>query len=458
MQYQKPVLIQEQKMKLSPQMFQSIQLMALPVQDLKFRIQEEVDRNPALEIKDQKNEISIDEVDSGRKDEYDYFENSSDPGFATGSGSSIESDSKRMFIEGVLSREESLQEHLLSQLSIQPVREEIYKAGELLIQNLDENGFFIEKPETLGVDIPENVLTEAIELINRFDPQGTCTAGYRESLVVQAQLSDDRPEFTVEILENYLEHLEKGRYKEISKDLKIRENKIIEAFEFIKTLNPFPGRQFASEQTRYVIPDLLIKVSDGELVIRLNEEEIPVLGISPSFGDLSSEYLSGDKSAKKFVNSSIKDARWFIQTIGLRNQTLLKTATAIAFFQKNFFLKGPRFLKPLTLKDIAEEVRVHETTISRISNSKYIQTDWGIFPLKYFFSTALARTDSKDSSVSRESVKFMLKEIIETEGKDRHLSDQKLADYLKEKNGIKIARRTVAKYRKELDIASSYDR
>ncbi len=458
MQYQKPVLIQEQKMKLSPQMFQSIQLMALPVQDLKFRIQEEVDRNPALEIKDQKNEISIDEVDSGRKDEYDYFENSSDPGFATGSGSSIESDSKRMFIEGVLSREESLQEHLLSQLSIQPVREEIYKAGELLIQNLDENGFFIEKPETLGVDIPENVLTEAIELINRFDPQGTCTAGYTESLVVQAQLSDDRPEFTVEILENYLEHLEKGRYKEISKDLKIRENKIIEAFEFIKTLNPFPGRQFASEQTRYVIPDLLIKVSDGELVIRLNEEEIPVLGISPSFGDLSSEDLSGDKSAKKFVNSSIKDARWFIQTIGLRNQTLLKTATAIAFFQKNFFLKGPRFLKPLTLKDIAEEVGVHETTISRISNSKYIQTDWGIFPLKYFFSTALARTDSKDSSVSRESVKFMLKEIIETEGKDRHLSDQKLADYLKEKNGIKIARRTVAKYRKELDIASSYDR
>ena len=202
----------------------------------------------------------------------------------------------------------------------------------------------------------------------------------------------------------------------------------------------------------------MIKESEGELVIKLNEEEIPVLGISPSFEDISKEDLSGDKSAKKFVSSSIKEARWFIQTIGLRNQTLLKTATAIAFYQKNFFLKGPLFLHPLTLKDIAEEVGVHETTISRISNSKYIQTDWGIFPLKYFFSTALARTDSADSSVSRESVKFMLKEIIETEGKDRHLSDQKLADYLVEKNGIKIARRTVAKYRKELDIASSYDR
>ena len=456
MQYQKPVLIQEQKMKLSPQMFQSIQLMALPVQDLKFRIQEEVDRNPALEIKDQKKEISLDEVSSVRREEYDYFENSSDPGFF--SSASSDSDSKRMFIEGVLSREESLQEHLLSQLSIQPVREEIFRAGELLIQNLDENGFFIEKPESLDKRISAEILKEAIDLINRFDPTGTCTSGYKESLIVQARLSEEAPDYTVEILENFLELLEKGRFKEIAKSLKIRENNVIEALDFIKTLNPFPGRQFASEETRYVIPDLLIKVSEGELVIKLNEEEIPVLGISPSFEDLSSEDLSGDKSAKKFVNSSIKDARWFIQTIGLRNQTLLKTATAIAFFQKNFFLKGPRFLHPLTLKDIAEEVGVHETTISRISNSKYIQTDWGIFPLKYFFSTALARTDSAESSVSRESVKFMLKEIIETEGRNRHLSDQKLADYLKEKNGIKIARRTVAKYRKELDIASSYDR
>ena len=456
MQYQKPVLIQEQKMKLSPQMFQSIQLMALPVQDLKFRIQEEVDRNPALEIKDQKKEISIDEVSSGRKDDYDYFENSSDPGFF--STVSSDSDSKRMFIEGVLSRDESLQEHLLSQLSIQPVREEIFRAGELLIQNLDENGFYIEEPESLDKNISAETLKEAIELINRFDPQGTCTSGYKESLIVQTRLAEDAPEYTVQILENFLEPLEKGRFKEIAKSLKIRENNVADALDFIKTLNPFPGRQFAPENTRYVIPDLLIKVSEGELVIKLNEEEIPVLGISPSFEDLSAEDFSGDKSAKKFVNSSIKDARWFIQTIGLRNQTLLKTATAIAFFQKNFFLKGPRFLHPLTLKDIAEEVGVHETTISRISNSKYIQTDWGIFPLKYFFSTALARTDSAESSVSRESVKFMLKEIIETEGKNRHLSDQKLADYLKEKNGIKIARRTVAKYRKELDIASSYDR
>ena len=456
MQYQKPVLIQEQKMKLSPQMYQSIQLMALPIQDLKFRIQEEVERNPALEIVEQKKEISIDEVSIRSGDDYDYFENSSDPGFS--SGSTSDNDSKRMFIEGVLSRGESLQEHLLLQLSIQPVKEEIFRAGELLIQNLDENGFFVEKPETLDENITKETLKTAIELINRFDPPGTCTSGYKDSLVVQARLIEDRPEYAVEIIKNHLELLEKGRYREIAKILKIRENEILEALDFIKTLNPFPGREFNSEETRYVIPDLLIKEVEGELVIRLNEEEIPVLGISPSFEDLSSADFSGDKSAKRFVNSGIKDARWFIQTISLRNHTLLRTATAIAVFQKNFFLKGPRYLVPLTLKDIAEEVGVHETTISRISNSKYIQTDWGIFPLKYFFSTAMARTDSKSTSISRESVKFMLKEIIETEGKDRHLSDLRLAEYLKEKNGIKIARRTVAKYRKELDIASSYER
>ncbi len=196
-------------MKLSPQMFQSIQLMALPVQDLKFRIQEEVDRNPALEIKDQKNEISIDEVSSVRREEYDYFENSSDPGFTSNYGNSADSDSNRMFLEGVLTRGESLQEHLLTQMSIQPVKEEIYKAGELLIQNLDENGFFIEAPESLGKDIPEDVLNSAVELINRFDPQGTCTSGYKDSLVVQARISEDAPEYTVEILKNYLEQLEK---------------------------------------------------------------------------------------------------------------------------------------------------------------------------------------------------------------------------------------------------------
>lgn len=458
MQYQKPVLMQEQKMKLSPQMYQSIQLMALPVQELKLRIQEEVEKNPALEASELNNTISLDEIPRKNSDEYDYFENSSDPGsFSSSAGDN--SDSKRMFIEGALSRPESLQEHLLQQLRVQPVRDQVFRLGELLIQNLDDNGFNIEKPSVLAKGFSEKDLEEALDLVRILDPQGTCTDDFRHSLAVQAKMKPDMPEYTLEVIEKYFELLEKGKNREISRRLRIQEEKVLEILDYIKQLNPFPGRQFSTETSTYVIPDLMIKVIDNELVIRLNEEEIPVLEISPDFQDLQKETQNGsDRKTRSYIVSKIREARWFMQTINLRNQTLLKTAAAIAEFQKDFFIKGPKYLAPLTLKDISEKVGVHETTISRISNSKYVQTDWGIFELKYFFSTALSRTDNSENMVSRVSVKHIIKEIIETEGKEKHLSDQNLADYLREKKGIKIARRTVAKYRKELDIASSYER
>ncbi len=458
LQYQKPVLIQEQKMKLSPQMYQSIQLMALPVQELKFRIQEEVEKNPALEVVEQNNSISIDDIPKKNSDDDDYFENSSDPGLVS-SQSSEEGDSKRMFIEGALSRPDSLQDHMLGQLRVQPVREPVFRIGELLIQNLDENGFNISKPELLAKGFAPEDLKEAISLVRILDPQGTCTDDFRHSLVVQAQMRSDIPEHTIEIIEEYFDLLEKGKYREISRKIRISEKEVENVLDFIKTLNPFPGRQFSTETSTYVIPDLMIRVVDNELVIRLNEEEIPVLEISRDFEEILKENNEiADKKTKSYINSRIKEGKWFIQTINLRNQTLLKTAAAIASFQKEFFIRGPKYLAPLTLKDISEKVGVHETTISRISTSKYVQTDWGIFELKYFFSTALSRTDSRESMVSRVSVKHMLKEIIDTEGKSGHLSDQNLADFLKDKKGIKIARRTVAKYRKELDIASSYER
>ena len=460
MQYQKPVLIQEQRMKLSPQMYQSIQLMALPIQDLKLKIQEEVEKNPALEVVEQNsNSISLDDVQKKGQEEYDYFENSSDPGI---SGPS-DSDSKRMFIEGTLSRPESLQEHLLRQLNVQPVRENIFKLGELLIQNLDVNGFNIEDPAVLCKDFSREDLAEAITLIRMFDPQGTCTENFKHSLLVQALMDPEMPLYTDVVIQDYFELLEKGKIKEIAKKIRIPEAEVLEVLGFIKKLNPFPGRQYSTESAVYVIPDLMITEHEGEIIIKLNEEIIPVLEISHEFEELKDGDEVKDKSVKKYISSKIKEGRWFIQTISLRHQTLLKTAAAIVDFQRDFFLKGPGNLSPLTLKDIAERVGVHETTISRISNSKYVQTDWGIFDLKYFFSTAISRTDSSEKMVSRERVKHMIREIIETEGrdeegKDRHLSDQDITNFLKEKKEIKIARRTVAKYRKELDIASSYER
>ncbi len=227
--------------------------------------------------------------------------------------------------------------------------------------------------------------------------------------------------------------------------------------EFIKNLEPFPGREFSAEKPTYVIPDLMVKMKEGQFVIIMNDEEIPVLGINTFFKDMQGNPVKRQKEVRQYVSNSVKNARWFIHSIHQRNQTLLKTARAIVEFQREFFIRGPKYLKPLTLKDIAGEVGVHEATVSRITTGKYVQTEWGIFELKYFFSNSISGSGSTGSRFSKEGVKQTIKEILEAEKQEQHLSDQRIAELLA-KRGINIARRTVAKYRKELDISSSYDR
>ena len=458
MQYQKPVILQEQRLKMNPQLYQSIQLMAMPIQELKLTIREELEKNPALEVIDEKTDESLESAEErSQEEDYDYFENSSDPGY-TGRLDEEASDSKRKFMEGALSRPENLHEHLVWQLRVQRISADAFRIGELLIQNLDDNGFHLEAPEVLVKGDDVNYVPEMLSLIQGFDPIGTCTADYRESLIVQSELSPDTPDMTKEVLENYLDLLEKSKFTDIARKLKISQDHVLEILEFIKTLDPFPGRQFSTSRSTYVIPDLLITMKEGEFYLILNDEEIPVLGVNPFFTDIiKNGKEKSEKNLKKFVNTSLKDARWFIRSIHQRNQTLLKIAKAIVEFQRDFFMKGPKYLVPLTLKDIAEEVDVHETTVSRITTAKYVQTEWGIFELKYFFSNSISGAGSQGSRFSKEGVKQIIKEIIETDASDRHLSDQKISELLK-KQGINIARRTVAKYRNELDIDSSYRR
>ena len=235
--------------------------------------------------------------------------------------------------------------------------------------------------------------------------------------------------------------------------------KIETVLEYLKTLDPFPGRRYFTEETQYVVPDLMVTIKEGEFVIILNDEEFPVLGIDPYFSQLASSGESEKNEStpplKNYVQKSINEARWFIQTIQQRNNTLLKVARAIVEFQGEFFLHGPKNLVPLTLNDIANEIGVVESTVSRSTNGKYMQTEWGIFELKYFFSNAIGGISAGGTQYSKQSVKEIIREIIEGEAK--HLSDQKITDMLKAR-GIDLARRTVAKYRKELDIMSSYDR
>lgn len=454
-QYQKPVMVQEQRLKMSPQMFQSIQLMALPLHKLTNRIHEELEKNPALELIEDKSMVSLEEYSTSKnEDKENYFENSSDSGYTSHEGREAR-DRKQKFIEGALSRPESLQEHLISQMLLHSLSKEQFEICELLIHNLDSNGFFQEDPNVLLNTEQKNLLPEMLDIVRSFDPPGICVKDYKESLVLQAQLSVDAPEGSIEIIKEYLPLIKKKSYKELSKILDLPLGEIDIIIEFIQSLNPYPGRLFSTSPPVYVIPDIMVTVKNGEFVLILNDEEIPVLGISPFFEE--NQYKKDDKSTQQYVKNSIRDAKWFINSIHLRNKTLVKIATVIVEFQRNFFMKGPKYLVPLTLKDVASEIEVHETTVSRISNAKYMQTEWGIFPIKYFFTNSISGPGSGGSRYSKEGVKEIIRELLEKDTSEKHLSDQKISDLLK-LQGINIARRTVAKYRSELSIDSSFER
>jgi len=449
-------------------MIQSIKLMAMPLQELKEQIQEELESNPALELVSDGSTLSLDSLPEGEGhdgEEAAPFENSSDSGFASRSGA--DDDSKRMFLEGAIARAETLQEHLLWQLRVQRVDEAVRAAGESLIQNLDDDGFHKEDPYSLLPAASKATVDEAIALVRSFEPAGTCCADYRESLLVQAELAEDAPEVVVAILRDHIELLEKGKHAELEKRLKIGDEELQEALAFIKRLSPFPGRAYSTEESVYVVPDILVKLKDDDFVIVLNDEEIPVLGIDPFFDGFAERGAGRVEPAKSgpakaearatnaYVRDNVKRAKFFIRSIHQRNQTLLKVARAIVEFQRAFFAEGPKRLAPLTLKDVADEIGVHETTVSRIANRKYMQTDWGIFELRYFFTNSISGAGSRGSSYSKEGVKQVIKEIIESE--DSILSDRDIVEVLARK-GIKLARRTVAKYRGELDLDSSFGR
>ncbi|MFI5368864.1 MAG: RNA polymerase sigma-54 factor, partial [Spirochaetia bacterium] len=248
------------------------------------------------------------------------------------------------------------------------------------------------------------------------------------------------------------------------------EAKLREVIAFLRTLDPLPGRSFSRDVTRYVLPDVQVTLHEGEFVIILNDEMIPVLGINPLFEEMTRK-KGKDIKTRQFITQNLQDARWFIRTIGQRNETLLKVCRAIVDYQREFFLKGPKYMRPLTLKDIAGEIGVHEATVSRITSSKYVQTEWGIFRLKHFFSNSVAGTGSAGPRFSKEGVKEVIREIIGQEGADAAgtpgaavsaaraggLSDQRIVEILAAR-GISLARRTVAKYRGELAIESSYSR
>jgi RNA polymerase sigma-54 factor len=462
-----PSLLQSQKFVMNPQLYQFIKMIELPIMDLREKITEELERNPALEVLEDASTISLDAAMPPKKEAYEFFESSSDSGFVS-RGAEAAADERRRFIEGALSHPETLQEHLLWQLRLEPLDKDIRHISELLIQNLDQDGFHKEPVEVLLQKENPKSIEKALKVVQGLEPAGTCTSDYKESLRVQIGLLPDAPKGILEML-SYLELLEKGKTAQVAKKMGCTIKDVNHIFDRIKGLSPFPGRRFATGDTRYVIPDIQVIKKDGEFVIILNEEEIPVLGINPFFMKIADKdsglQIHGsktgkikkkeDKPVRDFARENIKEARWFINSINQRNHTLLKISRAIVEFQRPFFTDGPKYLAPLTLKDISGELNIHEATVSRTANGKYMQTEWGIFELRHFFTNSITGTGSDGSKYSKKGVKEIIKEIIMSE--QSLLTDKYIAELLA-KQGINLARRTVAKYRNELNLGSSFER
>ncbi|MDR1218600.1 MAG: RNA polymerase factor sigma-54 [Treponema sp.] len=441
---------QRQDLRLTTQLVAAISLMEVPALELKERIAEELERNPALEVQEEPPDVSFEDAPPEREEDA-YFEATSDPGFIYEDGEEA-SDRQFKFIENALARPESLQEHLLWQLQVEPLDEKTRSLCETLIQNLDENGFHLVSVDELLRGEENGRIQNAMHIVQSLDPAGVCTANYQESLRTQIRLLPDAPEGAEEALD-YLDLLQKGKFAAVAKKINRAEDEVRSFFTCIKELNPFPGRIFSSKNVRFAVPDVKVVKKEGEFIIILNDEEIPALGVSHFFTKIAEE--KSDKKARRFAKESVREALWFINAVKERNQTLLNVSRAIVNYQMRFFEKGPGNLAPLTQQTIANELDIHESTVSRIANGKYMQTEWGIFSIKRFFTNAINRYGAEASPFSKESVKAKIREIIIND-KGR-LSDQRIADKLSEQ-GVAVARRTVAKYRQELDMGSSFAR
>jgi RNA polymerase sigma-54 factor len=453
--------VQELSLRMGQQQIQSLMLMEIPLAELAAKVQEALERNPALEVLKDRRELSFEDAveKPGAKD--NYFSTLSDPGYIR-RGSDAETDAAHEFLEGAVTTQESLQEHLLSALRLEKVDPIIAQVVGILIGNLDADGFHIEEPGLALHGNNANRLPEALDVLHRLDPIGCGTKDYAESLKVQAQMMLDGEDAAAVIaLFELLLRNPKIKPEAAQAKLHITSDDYNELLALLKGLSPFPGRQFSQEASRYVVPDIKVTHQDGRFSIILNNGEIPVLGIEPFFLD-NSNIKGAKKEEKDYIRENLQEARWFIDCINKRNHTLLRVTRAIVHFQKNFFIYGPKNIAPLTLNTIAEELKLHPTTISRAANGKFMQTEWGIYELRHFFSNSINSINISNEktaglpNISKNSAKEVLKEILENQG-GKPATDAELAAAL-EKQGIKIARRTVAKYRKELAVGSSYDR
>ena len=483
-------LTQTQKMlqKLSPQQILLMKLLQIPTMELSTRIKEEIEENPALEESETENfddemPNNEDENFDDNQDDYedsddydpladfdDYLQDGDDDEAAYKLRTNNYSRDDEHY-EVPISNEESFQDILIQQLGFRNLDERKYKIGTYIIGNLDDSGY-LSRPITgivddllftQNIDVNEEEVIEVLHIIQEFDPAGVGATDLQECLLIQLRrLQEDNEDEDVDytlpiiIIEQYFNEFTKKHYDKIVKKSGISERQFRAAMKEILKLNPKPGGTIGgSQRSNYVIPDFTIVNNCGKLELTLNSRNTPELHVNKDYIDMLMDFSKQksnklNKEAVTFVKNKIESAKWFIEAIKQRNITLYTTMEAIMEYQKEYFLTGDETkLKPMILKDISEKVGLDISTISRVANSKYVQTAYGTFSLKSFFSESL--TNDEGEEVSTREIKKILMDCIEQEDKSKPLTDDVLTQILKEK-GYNIARRTIAKYREQLDI------
>jgi RNA polymerase sigma-54 factor len=475
---QKLNLSQVLSQKLSPQQIQFIKLLQVPTAELDTRVEEELEINPALEEgkEEDKKESEEEDFENNYEEDLGYddkdvnledYLNDDYGGYKMqGDGNySPDEEEREIPISGGV----SLHEQLISQLGFLKLDERQKLIGKQLIGSIESDGYIRRDLEAIINDLAfsQNIETDIDEIeeilrkIQGFDPAGIAARNLQECLLIQLERKEhpDDPvvQTAVRIINECFDEFTKKHYSKIQKKLDIEENILKESVNIITRLNPKPGGiSDGLVKTQYIIPDFILINTDGKLEITLNSKNAPELRVSRSYSEMFDAYEKSDKKDKKlketvtFVKQKLDAAKWFIDAIKQRQHTLLRTMQAILDYQNEFFIDGDETkLKPMILKDIAEKIEMDISTVSRVANSKSIQTEFGIFPLKYFFSEGIATDSGED--VSNKEVKSVLQTMVDGENKRKPLSDDKLVKLLNDK-GYNIARRTVAKYREQLHI------
>ncbi|GAB6118088.1 RNA polymerase factor sigma-54 [Thermoanaerobacter brockii subsp. lactiethylicus] len=443
-------LQQTQKLIMTPELKQAIEILQLNSLELNALIEQELETNPLLEKEETSEEENAYEYDLYELSKYIreteermYYDDSDDE------------EIEEVNYENFVSTKPSLTDHLLFQLHITPVSPKIQKICEYIIFSLSPSGYLREDIKDIAeiLECTEEEVLEGLSIVQSFDPPGIAARNLQECLKLQLLAQDSYKGIVKELVDYHLEEIAEGKYSYLAKLYNISLKEVQQAVDFIKKLNPKPGSSFSSTaDVRYIVPDVEVIKREGEYFVIVNDSVTPKLKINNYYHSILNSH---DEEAKKYINSKLQSAMWLIKSLESRKETLYKVVKAIVELQRDFLDKGINYLKPMTQKQIADIVGIHESTVSRAINGKYVATPRGLFELKFFFQSGISNKNGNEFSA--ETIKNLIKKLIEEEDPTNPLSDQKIADILKEKN-INISRRTVAKYREECNIPSTIKR